>query len=156
MSKKTLGKTRGGKISRIMIFGGIIIILPLLSWGGIFLFSKQARAGGEAGGVIDYTLLEKLQAQYGTTSESVLRELHRPQISATKIEHQETATAAPAGIEIFNEGRATASPAAADKIWQIIFLAFAIIILGGAFWLGRRRNGNNSETPDNWHQGKLL
>lgn len=82
MKRKTLIKMRG-RISRCAnIFGGIgtLTLLLVNIIGGVFLFVLPANTGGTIGEIVDYTLLEELQKEYGTTTPPNLR---LPQISAT-------------------------------------------------------------------------
>jgi len=57
--------------------GGFILSIVVCS---AFLFIKITLAGGMPGEVIDYTLLEKLQEEYATSSKEYI---HQPRISAT-------------------------------------------------------------------------
>lgn len=135
-------------------FGGLgVLMLFLINvFGSIFLFALPAVGGGTAGEIIDYTLLEKLQRAYGTTTP---QGLHQPQISATTTKLENTGRGRVGGIKIENNlpagfvSKSSTSTPAKIKIGSIIF---ALVFLVFIFWIYRRykNNGggkNNGEEP---------
>ena len=154
MQKKTLIKMRGG-ISRLTIsFGGALGVLLFLSnlIGGIFLFVLPAVAGGQNGEVIDYTLLEKLQQEYGTTTPQNLR---LPQISATTTKFEGKRAGMVGGIKIENNlpvgfvSKSSTSTVSEVKISSTIFALIVLALILWIYWRHKNNGGrkNNGQTP---------
>ena len=117
----------------ISVLGWILLI-----W---FFWSRQVYAGGIPGEVIDYTLLEKLQKEYATSSEIYTG---RPQISATrtervidKIEVEDKGLIATSILPQDFFTRQATSTEQKIKIGSIIF-AVIIVALVGWIWYNRR------------------
>ena len=161
MNKKTLILMRGGISRCANIFGGIGMLTLLFGniFGGVFLFVLPANAGGVAGEVIDYTLLEQLQAEYGTTTPP---DLYLPQISATTTKLD--ATRQVSGLKIENNApNSSVSKIATSTISEfngslIIFALALVALLIFIYWRYRRNGGgknNGQAPPEDLRQNKL-
>lgn len=139
---------RGGISHCASAFGGIGILILLLGniICGIFLFVWPVSAGGQTGEIIDYTLLEKLQMEYGTTTPQNLR---LPQISATttKIENNKRERAG--GIKLKAEqpagfvSKTATSTESKLKIGSTIFALAALAFIFWIYWRHKNNGGGN-------------
>lgn len=118
---KTAAKYCGGFGIFTLLCGNIL--------GGIFLFVSPAIGGGSTGEVIDYTLLEKLQQAYGTTTP---QNTHRPQISATTTELDDESAERAIDLKIeqtLPAGLVSQSATSTENKIKIGSVIFALIVL---------------------------
>jgi hypothetical protein len=150
MNKKTLTVMRGEVKTAAKYFGGLGVLAFFLIniFGSIFLCALPAVGGGNAGEVIDYTLLEKLQQEYGTTT---LQDLHQPQISATttKLDNKEIERAISLKIEeSLPAGLVSQSATSTENKIKIGSVIFALIVLMLIVRTYLRNKNNNKPTAN--------
>ena len=112
----------GGGFGVLVLFLGNIL-------SGIFLFVLPAIGGGSTGEVIDYTLLEKLQQEYGTTTP---QNTHQPQISATTTKPDDESVERALNLKIeqtLPAGFVSQSATSTENKIKIGSVIFALIVL---------------------------